>query len=662
MAKLQMQKIEMIALLKDSKSIVERLQRRGVMEIYSTNNDDLLKINTTGIISVFERNMYTAQNALVLLNGRNKRKESMLSFLKGRKSVSTDKFAQNKDFTDETLSMCYSVLDCSKKITDCNNEIAKLETQIDVLKPWVGLELSQSFKGTRLTRSFIGTFPDEIHAQDIENQLIQTDENAVAEVDIISSRKEQTCVVVTCHKDVSDIVFTHIRDMGFSQLSALSTLTPADEVKKLEDKVMYNRKKIKECEETLDNLCNECEKIKFLIDYLSMRKDKYIAINELEMTQKTVVINGYVPKKYVDGLIEEFEEKYTVVITVSDPGEEDDIPVLLENGKFSEPMEGITEMYALPNKHDIDPSAVMAFFYYLLFGIMLSDAGYGLVITIATTIILKKTGVEGKLRKSIKMFQYCGISTLFWGALFGSWFGDLPQIIASNFFGTKITTTALWFEPIKDPIKMLLFGFGIGILHLFLGLAVNFKMLWSEGKKLDAVCETLPIYLTITGVAPLAAGILTSIPPVLQNIGKYLLIAGVISIILTAGRGSKNIFMKAFGGVYGVYNIATGYLSDILSYSRLLALGLATGSIAGVVNLIATMPENPVVKVILLIIIGIVGHTANIGINMLGAYVHTDRLQFVELFSKFYEGGGRAFKPLKVNTKYVKFEKENIYE
>lgn len=662
MAKLQMQKIEMIALLKDSKSIVERLQRRGVMEIHSTDNDDLLKINTTGIISVFERNLYTAQNALVLLNIRNNRKESMLSSLKGRKSVSTDRFAENKDFTDETLSLCYSVLECSKKITDCNNEIAKLETQIDVLKPWVGLELSQSFKGTRLTRSFIGTFPDEIHAEDIENQLIEADENAVAEVDIISSRKEQTCAVVTCHKSVSDTVFALIRDMGFAQLSASSTLTPADEVKKLEEKVKDNCKKIKECEEKLNNFGSEYEKIEFLIDYLSMRKDKYIAINELEMTQKTVVINGYVPQKYVDGLIEEFEKKYTVAITVSEPGEEDDVPVLLENGGFSEPMEGITEMYALPNKHDIDPSAVMAFFYYLLFGIMLSDAGYGLVITIATTIILKKTGVEGKLRKSIKMFQYCGVSTLFWGALFGSWFGDLPQIIASNFFGTKITTTALWFEPIKDPIRMLLFGFGIGILHLFLGLAVNFKMLWSEGKKLDAVCETLPVYLTITGVAPLAAGILTPIPAVLQNIGKYLLIAGVISIVLTAGRGSKNIFMKVFGGVYGLYNIATGYLSDILSYSRLLALGLATGSIAGVVNLIATMPENPVVKVILLIVIGIVGHLANMAINMLGAYVHTDRLQFVELFSKFYEGGGRAFKPLKVNTKYVKFEKENIYE
>lgn len=661
MAKLQMKKIEMIALLKDSKSIVERLQRRGVMEIYSTENDELLKMNTSGVISVFDRNLSVANSALSLISIRSGKKDSMLSSLKGRKALSTDKFAENKEAADATLNLCYSVLDCSKKITDCNNEISKLKTQIDVLNPWVGLELSQSFKGTKLTRSYIGTFPDEVTADDIEQRLLEADENAVADVEIVSSRKEQTCVVITCHKAVSDTVFALIRDMGFAQLSPSGNLTPAEEVKMLEDKVKNNVEKIKDCEEKLDSYAESREEIKFLIDFLTMRKDKYAAINELGVTQKTVVINGYVPQKYVDGLLSEFEKKYTVAITVTDPDEEDDVPVLLENGGFSEPVEGITEMYALPNKRDVDPSAVMAFFYYLLFGIMLSDAGYGLVITVATAIILKKTNVEGNLRRSLKMFFYCGISTLFWGALFGSWFGDLPQIIASNFFGTKITTTALWFEPIKDPIKMLLFGFGVGILHLFLGLAVNFKMLWSEGKRLDAICETLPVYLTILGVAPLAAGILTNIPAMLQSIGKYLLIAGVISIVLTSGRGSKNIFMKLFGGVYGLYNIATGYLSDILSYSRLLALGLATGSIAGVVNLIATMPENPVVKVILLIVIGVVGHTANMAINMLGAYVHTDRLQFVELFSKFYEGGGRPFKPLKVNTKYVKFEKENIY-
>ena len=138
-----------------------------------------------------------------------------------------------------------------------------------------------------------------------------------------------------------------------------------------------------------------------------------------------------------------------------------------------------------------------------------------------------------------------------------------------------------------------------------------------------------------------------------------MLIAGVVLLVLTAGRSSKNIFGKLFGGLYALYNTATGWLSDILSYSRLLALGLATGSIASVINLIGTMPENKIVKLVMLIVVFIVGHTANLAINLLGAYVHTDRLQFVELFSKFYTGGGREFEPLTVNTKYLKFKEEN---
>ena len=662
MAKVQMQKIEMIALLKDSKSIVERLQRRGVMEIYHASDNELLSLNTNGIIAQFDRNLLSAKNALELLNRYSNKKASMLELLNGRKAVSTDKFAESKELADKTLSMCYSILDCSKKITDCNNEIAKLKTQIDTLSPWVGLDLPQNFKGTKTTRCYMGTLPDMHQAEEICQKLLTADENAVAEVEVVSSRKEQTCVVITCHKSVAEAVFGAARDIGFAQLSGVSKYTPDEEIKRLEDSVNTNIKKIDDGEAKIKDCNGNQDKIEFLIDFLAMRRDKYTAINDLQMTQKTVVINGYVPKKYVDGLVAEFEKKYTVAITVTDPEDEDDVPVLLENGKFSEPVEGITEMYALPNKRDVDPSAVMAFFYYVFFGIMLSDAGYGLLMVIGTTLVLKRFTVEGSLKRSMKMFQYCGISTLFWGALFGSWFGDLPQIIAFNFFGKDIGSTALWFEPIDDPIKMLLFSFGLGILHLFLGLAVNLKKLWDEGNKIDALCEVVPVYLTILGVAPLAAGILSEVSPTLQNIGKYLLIIGVISIVLTAGRSSKNIFMRFFGGIYGLYNVATGYLSDILSYSRLLALGLATGSIAGVVNLIATMPESPVLKAIMLIVVGIIGHTANMGINLLGAYVHSDRLQFVELFSKFYEGGGRPFKPLKVNTKYIKFEKENIYE
>ena len=441
-----------------------------------------------------------------------------------------------------------------------------------------------------------------------------------------------------------------------------STETPSEETAALKQKIADNNQKIAKCTDKIKSYAEKRGDMEFLTDFLTMRREKYEAINKLAVSQSTVVISGYIPKKYVNGLVAEFDKKYICAIGIYDPDESDDVPVLLENGSFSSPVEGVTEMYAMPNKYDVDPNPAMAFFYYLFFGMMLSDAGYGLMMIIGTTIALKKFTVEGALKRSLTMFKYCGVSTLIWGALFGSWFGDLPQIIASNFFGREIATTALWFEPLNDPIKLLLFSFALGIIHLFVGVGVGFWKQWKDGGKFDAVCDAVPVYLTILGVAPLAASILTNVPDIFMNIGKYLALIGVVLIILTSGRSGKNVFMRFFGGLYGLYNTATGYLSDILSYSRLLALGLATGSIASVINLIATMPSNTAVKAVCLIVIGIVGHTANMGINLLGAYVHADRLQFVEFFSKFYEGGGRPFKPLMANTKYIKFEKENIYE
>ncbi len=657
-----MQKIEIIALIEDSKNLIERMQRRGVVELFCNDDEKLLKYNTASAVSGFERSIQTAESALAYAEKYSENKPSILDSLNGRKPMTTKEFSESKTQTDKTLNLCYKILDCVKKISDCETNISKNEVQIDMLKPWKSLDIPQNFKGTRYTKFYIGTLPAQYTINQLNEIVLQADQNAMFEINVVSSRKEQTCISVVCHNDCSSLVYDSLRDIGFAVLSPSSSRTFLEEIDFMQNEISSFQKTIDESKNKIKEYSKSIEDIKFLIDYLVMRRDKYLAISKVETSQKTVIVQGYIPKRYVEGLVKEFEQKYTVAITVTDPTDEDDVPVLLKNGPFSEPVEGITEMYALPNKRDVDPSSVMAFFYYLFFGMMLSDAGYGLMMLIGTTIALKKFTIEGALKKSLKMFQYCGISTLIWGALFGSWFGDLPQIIASNFFGTTIKTTALWFEPIADPIKLLLFSFALGIVHLFWGLAVNFGILWKEGKKFDAFCDVVPIYLTILGVCPIGASILISVSPTLVNVGKYMALVGVILIVLTSGRTNKNIFVRFFGGLYGLYNVATGYLGDILSYSRLLALGLATGSIAGVINMIATMPDNKILKAILLIVVGIAGHTANMLINLLGAYVHSDRLQFVELFSKFYEGGGRAFNPLKANTKYIKFKKENIYE
>ena len=294
-------------------------------------------------------------------------------------------------------------------------------------------------------------------------------------------------------------------------------------------------------------------------------------------------------------------------------------------------------MYAMPGRSDVDPTPVMSFFYYLFFGMMLSTH-YGLVMVIGTMIALKKFKLETSMKKTLTMFRNCGVSTLIWGALFGSWFGDIVQVVGREFFGREIGSLALWFEPMDEPIKLLLFSFGLGILHLFLGVGVSFKMAWDDGRKADAVLDTLPIYMIILGVAPLGASILTDVPGILKTIGTPLMLAGVVLLVLTSGRSSKSVFGKFFGGLYALYNTATA----ISATSRPTQTPCSTCNrlYRRSNKLIGTMLENTVVKAILLIVVFIVAH-GEYGNKSSRAYVHTDRLQFVELFSKFYTGGGR---------------------
>lgn len=657
MAKLKMKKIELIALLTDSKKIIELLQRRGIVEICSNTDDELFKTNVTSVVSSFEKFKVTAIQALEILDRYAPEKKALADMLNGRTEVDKHDFGKGAMELETIMNSAREIVRCNRSIIDFENTISQIDVKCDTLREWINLDVPLNFKGTASTSAFIGSVPFMISANEIEAKF-----PSGCSAEVISSSKEQTNIFVMLSKDSEEEASEVLRSMSFIPISIKENMIPKELLRSYNMEKEKLEKSIEQLKKKIIQLAENRQKLKFAIDYLQMRKDKYEALNDLGFTEKTFVLTGYIPEKHTLSLQKEIESKFTALITYSEPENGEDVPVLLENSGFSAPVEGITKMYALPSEKDVDPTPVMSFFYYLFFGMMLSDAGYGLLMLIGTTIALKKFKLETSMRKTLTMFRNCGISTIIWGALFGSWFGDIVQVVGREFFHKEIGSIALWFQPLDDPIKLLLYSFALGILHLFLGVAVSFRMTWKEGKKLDAFLDTVPVYLTVLGVAPLAAGILTNVPSVLKMIGTYMMIAGVILLVLTSGRHSKSVFGKFFGGIYALYNTATGYLSDILSYSRLLALGLATGSIASVINLIGTMPENTAVKAVLLIVVFIVGHTANLAINLLGAYVHTDRLQFVELFSKFYTGGGREFAPLTTNTKYIKFKEENFNE
>lgn len=655
MAKLKMKKLELIAPLTDSKKIVELLQRRGVVELCRNTDEELEQTNVAAVTGEFEKFRSTAVQALDIIDRYAPAKTGIADMFGGRTEVEKHAFGERAMELEKIMNIAGEIIRCERTITEAQADSAQLEMKCDTLRSWKSLDVPLNFKGTAKTAAFIGTMPRLIEAKSLELQL-----PAGTSVEVISASKEQTDLFILCSDTVAEEAEDFLRKNSFASVTENDSRTPAQIISDCNTKRSELSEKSSAAEKHITELSEHRKELQFTVDYLTMRKEKYDALDSLGFTGSTFVLTGYIPEKYCERLRLEIEAKYPASITITDPGDDEDVPVLLENSRFSAPVEGITRMYAMPSKGDVDPTPIMSFFYYLFFGMMLSDAGYGLVMVIGTMIALKKFKLEESMRKTLTMFRNCGISTIFWGALFGSWFGDIIQVVGREFFGREIGSTALWFEPLNDPVKLLLISFGLGILHLFLGIGVAFKMTWDTGKKLDAVLDAVPVYLTVLGVAPIGAAMFIDVPQPLKSAGLYMMLAGVILLVLTAGRSSKSVFGKFFGGLYALYNTATGYLGDILSYSRLLALGLATGSIASVINLIGSMPQNKVVKLIVLVVVFIAGHAANLAINLLGAYVHTDRLQFVELFSKFYTGGGREFSPLSVNTKYIKFKEENF--
>ncbi len=668
MAVLQMQHIYICALKKDRKAILELLQRRGVIEISDMLAEDSIfrKSDVSMTKSSFEKTISSTKDAIEILNTYEGEKKSMLSVLKGLKVATIEEYDAFKDKYSSTMKTVNRIISLSKEIVESKAEILKFETQIEMLTPWTSLDIPMNFNGTKYTKSFIGTLPNPWTLEEVYEKLADF---MPLNVDIISSSKEQTCIFVLCQRDKSDAVFEALRGIEFSLPGTSSELAPAEQLKQLEDLISEAEETIKKAEEEIKSYSEQKEDILFLQDYDTMRAEKYEVIGHLLQSKNAFVLSGYIAQKEVNALSEELNSKFEVSVEVEAPSEDDEVPVLLHNNAFSEPLEGIVNAYSPPSKGEVDPTMIMSLFYYLLFGLMLGDAGYGFIIAVACGIGLLKYGkkMEQSTKNTLRMYLYCGISTVFWGVVFSSYFGDIVDVVSETYFGNKISIPPLWFIPMNEPMRMLTFSMALGIVHLFTGLGVKLYQLIKQ-KDYKAIIYDVVFWLVllISSILLLLSmqmivdllGVNFKVPSSVADIAGILAILASIGIIATNGRESRNPFKRFLKGLYALYNIS-GYLSDVLSYSRLLALGLASGVIAMVINKMAAMAGGggPVGAVIFIVIV-VFGHTLNLGINALGAYVHTNRLQYVEFFGKFYEGGGRLFKPFSGKTKYYKIKEK----
>ena len=485
MAKLKMKCIELLAPLEQSKEIIDCLQRMGTVELTDCEeSESLCKLSTGVTVSTFERYLAAAESAQKTLDKYAPQKkglmQSLMSSFGGRKELEVSEYLKKADEADEILRECYRINSLEADMREYAADNVRCRTAMDALEPWLSLDIPMKCKGTDSSAVFIGSFPVQYDAQSLL-EAIAAAAPEINEVDaqIISANSERTCAVVMCHKECEKEIFEVLRTLNFAYPSDPTKHPPRVRYERLQKQIEQNEKDSETARAEIVKLAGCYDDISFVIDYFTIKKEKYAALERIAMTNRIFVLTGYIPEKRAAKVIDALEKKYTVAIEITDPDADADVPVLLENNAFVAPVEPITEMYSMPNRDDVDPNPVMAFFYYVFFGIMLSDAGYGVIMVIAMLIAKAKLKLEPRMKKTVNMFLYCGISTVFWGTMFGSWFGDAPQVIAREFFGKEIASTAVWFEPVNDPMKLLLYSFLFGIIHLFAGLAVRFYMLWS---------------------------------------------------------------------------------------------------------------------------------------------------------------------------------------
>ena len=670
MAVMPMQRIGIYALKSRRKPILELIQRRGVVEIHAEKAEDAVfrQTDTAPAKARFENNTSTLQAALEALDKLEPEKKSLLAPLEGRTPIPLSRYEETAGAAGKTLRAASRVNALWKKCADDRAEILRLEAQIRMLEPWSRLDISMRTTGTASTAAFIGSFPAEYTEEALKAEIARgaPEIDGVA-VEVLSAGTQQTCAFLLCHASNGAKLEAFLRSIGFTYPADRSKKPPQARMQDLNARIEKLRAEIDGAEAEIRTYAALRGAMQYTIDYFSMRIEKYDVLGRLWQSPHVFVITGYIPAESAPALEKELTEKFEAYVELETPAEDEDVPVKLKNNAFAAPVEGVLESYSMPGRKEIDPSTLMAVFYYFLFGMMLSDAGYGLIMVIGCGVALAKfKNMEESLRKFLKMFLYCGISTVFWGAMFGSFFGDAVTVIGKTFFNVDIAIPALWFTPLNEPMRLLLFSFLIGVIHLFAGLGAQFYQLARQGLWKDAIFDVVFWYMLVGGgilyllSMQMFADMVSlgfTLPAAVGTAGAIAAGIGAVGIVLTAGRESRSPFKRLLKGLYGLYGVSS-YLSDILSYSRLLALGLATGVIASVFNQMGAMLGNSPAGVAVFVFAFLVGHTLNLGINVLGAYVHTNRLQFVEFFGKFFEGGSRKFNPFSAKTKYFKITEE----
>ena len=518
------------------------------------------------------------------------------------------------------------------------------------MAPWRGSGVALDCEGTEHTRLLFGTLPSRLAFAAFTGALEKAAPQSAAFE--ISRSKERCWSMVLFYRDCSAEVEEVLRSMGFHRASFQGLHGTAEEVEQaarreeqaLEEETAQHLQRLSAlagCRRELERAVDQSRQ------YLQMEEAKNLGVGD----GTVVFLTGWIPAGR-EGELANCLENCACAYETAPPTPEDTPPTLLENPAWMRPINVVTEMYSLPDYRGIDPNPLIFWFYIFFFGFMFADVAYGLILLGGALLALRVLWPRGAVEQLMRLGVYLGISTALCGLVTGGFFGNAIEVIAATFFGRSMEDLPPWvqafsegfvFNPLRDPMAVLFATLLIGVFQLVLGQIVHIYMEARSGHWLGGLLDTVPWWVFFAGAFLW-----------LMDGGAQLFALGAVLLVATQGRKNRGILRKLLGGVAGLYGV-TGWLSDVLSYSRLMALMLATSVIATVINTLGALPGS----LIAFVPIFVIGHLFNIGVNLIGTYVHAARLQYLEFYGKFYKEGGVPFQPLTYRTTYTDVIKED---
>ncbi len=630
MAIIPLKKVFVYCMKADVGPVMHALQERGVLHVASADPQAEMHQMAEDAHSeeILDRTGFALEVA-------RKHDDSKASFLSAKPDITPDEYRALKEKAEIVDRAYKAAKELEDTLSSIRSEMQKKSGQIASLTPFSALDMPLAYlHGTQRADLFLGFLPEDA-AEQVKEEMEEMGGLAYAE--FFERFGQSLPVLIIAHKDKSKQVREIIKTAGFSDARLEDQKdVPADIIQRLEGEIKALHVQREQEIENAQGVLQYKEDLLALEDYYRGEVQREKALAKITASRSVALIEGYV-KGYEQEKLEQAVSSVAreYYIEARDPDEDDEnLPTAVENNAVVTPFEAVTDMYSVPGPRTFDANAIMMPFYFIFFGMMLSDAAYGIILTVGSIVFLKMKKPDGTFKKLLMLLSICGISTIIWGTAFG------------GIMGFEVHP---WlFNPLKQPLNMLILCLSLGVIHLIAGLIMGAYINVRRKRILAAIFDQGFWLLMLVSIPFIALG--------QQTLGLGLLAAGAVGVVATAGRHNKSIVKKITGGLSGLYGI-TGYLSDILSYARLFGMALATAVIAMVFNTIAGMMAGSLIGWVFAAVIFLIGHVFNIGINSLGAFVHSARLQYIEFFSKFYEGGGISFDPLRIKLKNYRMVK-----